>query len=77
VIDTNPNPLVTELMPMKQEKISREHRGYALRTALATVRPEELEPSQDAKNLMTKVAKGEITSAEAIEAIKQGYAVSA
>ena len=64
-------------MPMKQEKISQEHRDYALRTALATVRLEGLEPSQDAKDLMTKVAKGEITSAEAIEATKQGYAASA
>lgn len=64
-------------MPMKQEKISQEHRDYALRTALATVRLEGLEPSQYAKELMTKVAKGEITSAEAIEAAKQGYAASA
>ena len=77
IIDTTLNPLVTEPMPFKQEKISQEHRDYALRTALATVRLEGLEPSQDAKDLMTKVAKGEITSAEAIEAAKQGYAASA
>ena len=64
-------------MLTKQEKISQEHRDYALRTALATVRLEGLEPSQDAKDLMAKVARGEITSAEAIETTKRGYAISA
>ncbi|MYH91039.1 MAG: hypothetical protein F4128_09675 [Gammaproteobacteria bacterium] len=59
---------------MKKEKISQERRDYAMRTALATVR---LEPSQDAKNLAAKVAKGEMTSADAVEAMKRNYAVSA
>lgn len=62
---------------MKQEKISQEYRDYALRIALATVRLEGLEPSRDAKRLMDKVTKGEMTSTEAIKAAKQGYAVSA
>lgn len=62
---------------MKQEKISQKRRDYALRTALATVRLEGLEPTQDAKDLMTKVAKGEMTSAEAVEIMKRKYAVSA
>ena len=62
---------------MKKEKISQERRDYAMRTALATVRLEGLEPSQDAKNLAAKVAKGEMPSADAVEAMKRNYAVSA
>ena len=45
---------------MKKEKISQNRRDYAMRTALATVRLEGLEPDQDAKNLAAKVAKGEM-----------------
>ena len=62
---------------MKKEKISQERRDYAMRTALATVRLEGLEPSQDAKNLAAKVARGEMTSTDAVEAMKRNYAVSA
>lgn len=62
---------------MKKGKISKKRRDYAMRTALATVRLEGLEPSQDAKNLAVKVSKGEMTSAEAVEAMKRNYAVSA
>ena len=62
---------------MKKEKISQKRRDYAMRTALATVRLEGLEPSQDAKSLAAKVAKGEMTSADAVEAMKRNYAVSA
>ena len=62
---------------MKKGKISKKRCDYAMRTALATVRLEGLEPSQDAKNLAVKVAKGEMTSAEAVEAMKRNYAVSA
>ena len=36
-----------------------------------------LEPDQDAKNLAAKVARGEMTSADAVEAMKRNYAVSA
>lgn len=62
---------------MRKEKISQKRRYYAMRTALATVRLEGLEPDQEAKNLAAKVAKGEMTSADAIEAMKQAYVVSA
>ena len=62
---------------MKKEKISQDRRDYAMRTALATVRLEGLEPDQDAKNLAAKVAKGKMTSADAVEAMKRNYAISA
>ena len=41
---------------MKKEKISQDRRDYAMRTALATVRLEGLEPDQDAKNLAAKAS---------------------
>lgn len=69
--------LQAEVVAMKQEKISQKRRDYAMRTALATVRLEGLEPNQNAKNLAAKVAKGEMTSADAIEAMKQTYAIPA
>ena len=60
----------------KRENQPKRH-DYAMRTALATVCLEGLEPSQDAKSLAAKVAKGEMTGAGAVEAMKRNHAVSA
>lgn len=62
---------------MDQGKISQERRDYAMRTALATVRLEGLEPSEESKVMAEKVARGEMSHDEVREALLKQYAVSA
>ena len=60
---------------MKQAKISQKRRDYALRTALATVRLEGLEPDAETKKLAARVAAGEMTSKDAIKELDARYGV--
>ncbi len=62
---------------MKQARISQKRRDYALRTALATVRLEGLEPSEESRKMAEKVAHGEMSHADVRAALLKRYAVSA